>query len=140
MSCPTKPNTSPAAAMGMLYHGLFGVRMCLAEALGVTTFVRKRRCAVSSSTPERLEGGLFTIVVGFDFSEVSSYALEQAARIARRIPTCELHVVHVAEPRDGGLSHEQLSRLRRYVQEKARTVGGWQEQRAGVHVRVGDVD
>ncbi len=81
----------------------------------------------------------FSILVCFDDSEASGYAFEQAARLARRIPSSTLHLVDVmsgdpSEPRTRTLAGQ----LRAYVDAKAASIGGMEGQSVAVHVRYGD--
>jgi nucleotide-binding universal stress UspA family protein len=80
----------------------------------------------------------FTIVVANDFSDASGYAFDQAARVARRIPGSDLHVVHVAEGEASEGSTKQLAnQLRLYLEEKVKALGGLEDQAVGLHVRRG---
>jgi nucleotide-binding universal stress UspA family protein len=84
----------------------------------------------------------FVLVVGLDLADTASggFALDQAARIAMRIPGSQMHVVHVrADERSAkGNSNETAGLLRLYVQEKATELGGLARQSVGIHVRLGD--
>jgi nucleotide-binding universal stress UspA family protein len=79
----------------------------------------------------------FVLVVPLDLADTASggYALDQALRIARRIPDSRLHALHVT---DKDVQDETLGLLRHYVEEKARALGGCERQSAAVHVRKGD--
>jgi nucleotide-binding universal stress UspA family protein len=79
----------------------------------------------------------FVLVVAVDLADTASggYALDQAFRIARRIPGSQLHVLHVSS---ADAKDETLGLLRLYVQEKAAALGGCQRQNVAVHVRRGD--
>jgi nucleotide-binding universal stress UspA family protein len=80
----------------------------------------------------------FTIVVGNDFSKASGFAFEQAARVARRIPGSDLHVVHVIEAGASAERAKQLaSELRVYLEEKVKALGGLERQAVAIHVRFG---
>lgn len=80
----------------------------------------------------------FTLVVGNDFSEASGFAFDQAARVARRIPRSDLHVVHVAEGEASAERTKQLaSQLALYLEEKGKALGGLERQAVGIHVRCG---
>jgi nucleotide-binding universal stress UspA family protein len=78
----------------------------------------------------------FVLVVALDLTDTVSggYALDQALRIARRIPASQLHVLHVSaeEP-----TEQILGLLRYYVNEKGRALGERCEQSIAVHVRAG---
>jgi nucleotide-binding universal stress UspA family protein len=80
----------------------------------------------------------FAVVVGNDFSEASGFAFDQAARVARRIPGSEIHVVHVIE---GSSTDEETKRvsdlLLTYLQDKVTAIGGLEDQAVGLHVRCG---
>jgi nucleotide-binding universal stress UspA family protein len=84
----------------------------------------------------------FTLVVGVDLADTASsgFAFEEAARIARRIPGSQMHVVHVMRDKheQRGAAREDVGLLRMYVEEKARAMGGMESQSFGVHVRAGD--
>lgn len=83
----------------------------------------------------------FTVVVGHDFSEdspASGYAFEQAARVARRVRGSQLHVLHVIDGDSTAEGAKQLAeRLRIYIEETAKAIGGLERQVIGVHVRRG---
>jgi len=80
----------------------------------------------------------FTLVVGNDFSPASGYAFEQAARVARRVPGSDLHVVHVMDGEPDAERAKQLSnQLRVYLEEKVHALGGLALQAVGIHVRNG---
>ena len=83
----------------------------------------------------------FTLVVGNDFSDdsaASSYAFEQAARVAQRVPGSQLHVVHAAEGTPSAERTKQIAvQLRDYVDEMCKALGGLDHQAIGVHVRCG---
>jgi nucleotide-binding universal stress UspA family protein len=81
----------------------------------------------------------FTVVVGNDFSPASGYAFDQAARVARRIPGSDLHVVHVMDGAPDERRAKQLcDQLRAYLEEKVHALGGLEQQAVGVHVRGGN--
>lgn len=79
----------------------------------------------------------FVLVVAIELSDTASggYALDQALRIARRIPGSQLHAVHVSA---ADASAQTLGLLREYVQEKALALGGCDKQSIAVHVRKGE--
>jgi nucleotide-binding universal stress UspA family protein len=79
----------------------------------------------------------FVIVVALDLSDTGSggYALDQAGRIAFRIPESQLHVLHVST---GEPKQETLGLLRHYVSEKLSLLEGGTSQRVAAHVRGGD--
>ena len=80
----------------------------------------------------------FTIVVGNDFTVAGGYAFDQAARVARRIPGSDIHVVHVI---DHDSSEEETRRvadyLLLYLEDKVHALGGLTSQAVGIHVRCG---
>ena len=80
----------------------------------------------------------FTVLLAYDFSEASGYAFDQAARVARRVPGADIHVVHVIE---AGATDEQAKRvsdeLLVYLGDKVKALGGLEEHAVGVHVRCG---
>jgi len=79
-----------------------------------------------------------TIVVALDFTDADGPAFDQAARIARRAPHSELHLVHVfdAKPSEAR-SRDLAGHLRLYVNEKAAATGGLGGLTIGVHLRSG---
>ncbi len=79
----------------------------------------------------------FVVVVGLDLGDTASggFALDQAARIALRIPGSQMHVLHVAA---GEAKPETLGLLRQYVTEKINLLDGRAAQSVAVHVRAGD--
>ena len=80
----------------------------------------------------------FGIVVGLDLHEAGGHAFGEAARIARRIPGCQLHLVHVFETElEDPLRAQLKAQLRLYVNEKAAWVGGLPGVTVGVHLRSG---
>jgi nucleotide-binding universal stress UspA family protein len=80
----------------------------------------------------------FTLVVANDFSVASGYAFDQAARVARKIPGSDLHVVHVVEGETSDAQTKQLAnQLRLYLEEKVKALGGLEGQAVGLHVRAG---
>jgi nucleotide-binding universal stress UspA family protein len=78
----------------------------------------------------------FVLVVGLDLADPASggYALDQAGRIALRIPGSQLHVLHVA---GGEANAETLGLLRHYVSEKLALLEGSPGQAVAAHVRSG---
>ncbi len=84
----------------------------------------------------------FVIVVGIDLGEASRYALDQAARVAMRVPGSKLHVIHVVK--DGGeadaedLLEKTAANVRVYVAEQAEALGGLARAGVGIHVRMGN--
>jgi nucleotide-binding universal stress UspA family protein len=67
------------------------------------------------------------------------YAFEQAVRVAQRVPSAAVDLLHVME---GGTSEERIrqlaGQLQTCVSEKAASMGGLDGMRVGVHVRQGD--
>jgi nucleotide-binding universal stress UspA family protein len=82
----------------------------------------------------------FRLVVGFKPTDSGKHAFEEAARIARRIPECAVHLVHVAggAPTEAKLI-ELAEHLRLYTEEMAQALGGMPGVTMSVHVRHGDV-
>lgn len=94
------------------------------------------------NTSTRPEGDRpFVLVLGVDLADTvtSGFAFEQAARMVRRIPGSQLHVVYVvgahATPDE---AREALGLLELYVEEKASAIGDMAAQSTGVHVRSGE--
>ena len=79
----------------------------------------------------------FVLVVALDLADTESggYALDQATRIATRVPGSQLHVLHVCT---SDVKSETLGLLRHYVSEKATALGGLTTQTVAVHVRKGE--
>jgi nucleotide-binding universal stress UspA family protein len=79
----------------------------------------------------------FVIVVALDLADTESggYALDQATRIALRIPESQVHVLHVSKD---AANHETLGLLRLYTSEKVARLADGQRQSLSVHVRAGD--
>jgi nucleotide-binding universal stress UspA family protein len=79
----------------------------------------------------------FVLVVALDLADTTSggYALDQALRVARRIPGSQLHAVHVSAD---DAKPETLGLLRHYVEAKAIALGGCEAQSMAVHVRKGE--
>lgn len=82
----------------------------------------------------------FVLVVAMDLGDTDSggFALDQAARIAVRIPDSEMHILHVAPVDDDAEASRIAGLLRLYVSEKAAQLGGLARQSVGIHVRQGD--
>jgi nucleotide-binding universal stress UspA family protein len=92
---------------------------------------------MTQTTGEALRGKL-SMVVGLDFSDADGPAFDQSTRIARRVPSSELHLVHVfdREPSEARL-RDLAGHLRLYVNEKAAVVGGLGGVTVGIHLRAG---
>lgn len=92
----------------------------------------------SLKNPPSTSPSPFTIVVGSDFTVAAGYAFDQAARVARRVPGSDIHVVHVI---DHDSSEEETRRvadyLLLYLEDKVRALGGLSAQAVGIHVRCG---
>jgi nucleotide-binding universal stress UspA family protein len=82
----------------------------------------------------------FVLVVAVDLSDTDSsgFALDQAARIAMRIPESVMHVVHVTPKDDEAEVARLAGLLRLYMAEKSALLGGVARQSVGIHVRHGD--
>jgi nucleotide-binding universal stress UspA family protein len=78
------------------------------------------------------------VAVDLTDTETSGFALDQAARIAMRIPGSEMHVVHVAPKEDEAEVSRLAGLLRLYVAEKSALLSGMARQSVGIHVRHGD--
>jgi Universal stress protein family len=82
----------------------------------------------------------FSIVVGFKFSDAGTFAFDQAARIALRMPRGAVHLVHVFEtPLSSKSSHAMTQHLELYVSEKMASLGAHRPHVVGIHLREGDV-
>ena len=82
----------------------------------------------------------FLVLVGLDLSEAAAggFALDQAARIALRIPASQLHVLHVlGNDADDEATQEAAARLRLCLSEKADALASLPRRSVGVHVRRG---
>ncbi len=80
----------------------------------------------------------FVVVVANDFSVASGYAFDQAARVARRIPGSDIHVVHVMEGAPSETDTKRVAdQLRLYLEDKVKALGGLESQAVGLHVRCG---
>jgi nucleotide-binding universal stress UspA family protein len=81
----------------------------------------------------------FSIVVGLTFTDGGNYAFDQAALIARGIPSAEIHLVHVFEE---GLSLAQAEDLKQHLSlfatDKAASLQGLEKHSIGIHLRVGE--
>ena len=79
----------------------------------------------------------FVLVVALDLADTASggYAVDQAMRVATRVPGSQLHVLHVCT---SDATRETLGLLRLYVSEKATALGGLAQQAVAVHVRRGE--
>jgi nucleotide-binding universal stress UspA family protein len=80
----------------------------------------------------------FAILTCFDDSPESGYAFEEAARLAKRIPGSEIHLIDVRPGEPSVQRTRQLAgQLTAYVNEKALTIGGLEGRRVAIHVRGG---
>lgn len=90
---------------------------------------------------QHLRSPPLNIVAADNFSDSSlgsSYALQQAARVARRVRHSRLHVVTVIEGESSPAETRRIgSQIHRYVEEVAAVVGGLEGQLITVHVRCG---
>jgi nucleotide-binding universal stress UspA family protein len=79
----------------------------------------------------------FVILVALDLADTESggYALDQATRIALRIPESQIHVLHVSKD---VAKHETLDLLRLYTREKLARLADGRRQSLSIHVRAGD--
>jgi nucleotide-binding universal stress UspA family protein len=79
------------------------------------------------------------ILVCFDYTDAGGYAFEQAAWLARRLATSEIHLVYVTSGETSEARVRQESgQLRAYADAKAASLGGMDGQSVGVHVRHGE--
>jgi nucleotide-binding universal stress UspA family protein len=79
----------------------------------------------------------FVLLAALDIADTDSggYALDQAMRIATRIPGARMHVLHVSAEKP---QQQTLDLLRHYVTEKAEALPGFALDGIGVHVRMGE--
>lgn len=79
----------------------------------------------------------FVLVVALDLADTDSggYALDQATRVAARVPGSQLHVLHVTA---SDVAADTLGLLRHYVSAKASALDGPKQQNVAVHVRKGE--
>jgi nucleotide-binding universal stress UspA family protein len=83
--------------------------------------------------------GPFRLLVGLTLTEEGRHAFEDAVRIARRIPGCVLHVVHVASAPDGAKDPAiQSAIIRVRVDQMVEAVGGAAGVKIVVDLRCGD--
>jgi nucleotide-binding universal stress UspA family protein len=102
------------------------------------TSTESNRGLIMSTTSESQKSAPLSIVVGLDFSDAGGFAFGQAARIAQRVPGCELHLVHVFEEAPSEERRRQLvDQLRLYANEKVTTIGGLKGITIGIHLRAG---
>lgn len=81
----------------------------------------------------------FSILVCFDYTDAGGYAFEQAASIVKRLPSSEMHLIHVTSGDTSDARVRQVAgQLRAYVDAKAASIGGMGGMSVGVHVRHGD--
>jgi nucleotide-binding universal stress UspA family protein len=94
---------------------------------------------VSASTSVPAEAR-FCLVVGLKLDDGGAFAVEEAVRVAQRIPQCAFHLVHVVA-KDPGVDErrELIGHLRLYANEKVQSLGGAHGMTIGIHVRTGDV-
>lgn len=80
----------------------------------------------------------FRIVVGLDFTDAGDFAFRQAAQIARGVPGCELHLVHVDAKEPSAENRILMAdRLRGYANDEAAASGGLPGVTIGIHLRSG---
>jgi nucleotide-binding universal stress UspA family protein len=81
-----------------------------------------------------------SIVVGLGFTDADGPAFDQSARLARRVPHSQLHLIHVfdAEP-SAERARDLVGHLRLYLREKAATLDGLEGITVGIHLRSGGV-
>jgi nucleotide-binding universal stress UspA family protein len=96
--------------------------------------------AIMSNVPAAYDRP-FVLLVGVDLADTQSsgFALDQAARVAMRIPTSNMHVIYVMLGKtDLSTTRQEVGLLRHYVSEKAEQLGGLAHMSVGVHLRRGD--
>src|SRR5580692_3463240 len=98
---------------------------------------RRRPRLRPMSTAIAPNGRPFVLVVAPDLADTDSggYALDQATRVAARVPGSQLHVLHVTV---SDVTAETLGLLRHYVSAKASALDGPKQQNVAVHVRKGE--
>jgi nucleotide-binding universal stress UspA family protein len=80
----------------------------------------------------------FAILLCFDDTDASGYAFDEAARLAKRIPSSEIHLVYVNSGEASAERTEHLvGQFRAYVDAKAASIGDMEGQAVAVHVRNG---
>ena len=83
--------------------------------------------------------GPFRLLVGLTLTAEGRHTFEDAVRIARRIPGCALHVLHVAVPGDGAKEPAiQAANVRVDVDEMLAALGGAAGVTLAVESRAGD--
>jgi nucleotide-binding universal stress UspA family protein len=89
------------------------------------------------STTDTTKDRSFVLVVALDLADTDSggYALDQATRVAARVPGSWLHVLHVTA---SDVTVELLGLLSHYVSAKATALGGRKQQPVAMHVRKGE--
>jgi nucleotide-binding universal stress UspA family protein len=81
----------------------------------------------------------FAILLCFDDTAASAFAFEEGARLAKRIPSSELHLVYVTTGDASAALTERLAgQFRAYVDSKAASIGGMEGQSVAVHIRSGE--
>jgi nucleotide-binding universal stress UspA family protein len=80
----------------------------------------------------------FAILLYTDDTDASGYAFEEAARLSKRIPSSEIHLVYVS-PGSGSAERTRhlAGQFRAYVDAKAASIGGMDGQSVAVHIRNG---
>ena len=78
------------------------------------------RMSPAVTTRPRARPWPFTIVIGLKFTDGGAYAVDQAARMAQRIPGAGLHLLHVFEtPLSNTDAEAMIDHLRLHASEKA---------------------
>jgi nucleotide-binding universal stress UspA family protein len=91
------------------------------------------------SNAQQVSPRSFSVLTCFDYTDASGYAFEQAARIAARIPSSELHLIHVTSGETSDARARQVSgQLHGYIDGKTKSMGDMDGQSVGVHVRHGE--
>jgi nucleotide-binding universal stress UspA family protein len=82
----------------------------------------------------------FGLVVGLKLDDGGAFAVEEAVRVAQRIPRCSLHLLHVLTSTASAVDVSELvGHLRLYANEKVKSLGGGQQMTIGIHVRAGEL-
>lgn len=80
----------------------------------------------------------FRIVVGLDFKDAGGFAFGQAARVAARIPGCQVHLLHVFEEEPTEARRRELvEQLRSYVSDDGTAGSALRNVSVGIHLRTG---
>ncbi|MEO8874769.1 MAG: universal stress protein [Polyangiaceae bacterium] len=80
----------------------------------------------------------FSIVIGLDFKDAGAFAFGQAARVAAKIPGCQLHLLHVFEeaPTDER-RRELIEQIRAFANDNGTKDSALRNVSVGIHLRNG---